>query len=56
VTLRGAIGSLAPAIVASLHRSRADRVFICVAESPQAAAATQADLETLLEQDGESHL
>jgi transcription-repair coupling factor (superfamily II helicase) len=54
--LGGAIGSLAPAVVASLHRSRPDRVFICVAASPQAAAATQADLETLLEQEGESHL
>jgi transcription-repair coupling factor (superfamily II helicase) len=54
--LGGALGSLAPAVVASLHRTRPDRVFICVAESPQAAAAAHADLETLLERDGESHL
>ncbi|MBM4182685.1 MAG: transcription-repair coupling factor [Gemmatimonadetes bacterium] len=56
VALGGAVGSLAAAVVAALHRARADRVFICVAESPQAAAAAQADLDTLLDRDGESHL
>jgi transcription-repair coupling factor (superfamily II helicase) len=35
---------------------RPDHVFVCVAETPQAAAAAQADLETLLEREGEAHL
>jgi len=56
VTLGGAIGSIAPAVVAALHRMRPERVFICVAETPQGAAAAQADLETLLDREAESHL
>ena len=55
-TLGGAVGSLAPAVVAALHRARLDKVFVCVAETPLGAAAAQADLETLLESEGESHL
>ncbi|MEQ1856025.1 MAG: transcription-repair coupling factor [Longimicrobiales bacterium] len=56
VALGGAVGSLSLAVVATLHRMRSERVFICVADTPQLAAAAQADLEALLERDGESHL
>jgi len=55
-SLGGAVGSLAPAVVAALHGMRPERVFICVAETPQAAAAAHADLEALLDREGESHL
>jgi transcription-repair coupling factor (superfamily II helicase) len=43
-------------VVAALHQIRPERVFVCVAETPQGAAAAQADLEMLLESEGESHL
>ncbi len=54
--LGGSAGSLGAAVVAALHHARPERVFICVAETPQSAAAAQADLETLLEKEGESYL
>ena len=54
--LGGAVGSLALAVVAALHRMRGEHVFICVAETPQGAAAAQADLEALLDREGDAHL
>jgi transcription-repair coupling factor (superfamily II helicase) len=54
--LGGAIGSLGPAVVAALHRSHRERVFVAVAPSPRDAVAVEADLETLLDGDEESHL
>jgi len=52
----GAIGSLAPVVLAALHRARPDRVFVAVTDSPQAAIAAQADIEAVLEREGESYL
>jgi transcription-repair coupling factor (superfamily II helicase) len=54
--LGGAVGSLDSAVVAALHRAHPSRVLIVVTESPQAAVAAQADLEVVLDRDGESHL
>jgi len=56
LVIGGAPGSLAPAIVAALHRASPERVFIAVAESPQAAVAAEADLEAILDRRGESYL
>ena len=56
VVLGGAVGSLGSAVVAALHRANPGRVLIVVAESPQDAIAVQADLEAVLDRDGESHL
>jgi transcription-repair coupling factor (superfamily II helicase) len=55
-TLGGAVGSLASAVVASLHRQSPGRVLIAVAETPQAAVAAQADMEAVLDREDESHL
>jgi len=44
----GAIGSLAPATVAALHRAHPGRVFVAIAESPQDATCLESDLEALL--------
>jgi len=52
----GAIGSLGPVVVAALHRAQAERVFVVVTDSPQAAIAAEADLEAVLDGDAESHL
>jgi transcription-repair coupling factor (superfamily II helicase) len=52
----GAIGSLAPVVLAALHRARPDRVFVAVAETPQGAIAAQADIEAVLDHEGESYL
>jgi transcription-repair coupling factor (superfamily II helicase) len=54
--LGGVIGSLASAVVACLHRQTPGRVLIAVAEDPQAAIAAHADLEVILEREGESYL
>jgi transcription-repair coupling factor (superfamily II helicase) len=54
--LGSTIGSLGSAVVAALHRASPGRVLIAVAESPQAAVAAQADMETVLDREGESHL
>jgi transcription-repair coupling factor (superfamily II helicase) len=54
--LGGAVDSLASAVVASLHREHPGRVFVAVAETPQAAVAAQADMEAMLDREGESHL
>jgi len=54
--LGGAVGSLASAVVAALHREHPARVFIAIVDSPQAAVAAQADLEAVLDREGESHL
>jgi transcription-repair coupling factor (superfamily II helicase) len=54
--LGGAVGSLASAVVAALHRANPGRVLIAVAETPQAAVAAQADMEAVLEREGESYL
>ena len=55
-TVGGAVGSLAPAIVAALHRANPDRVFVAVADSPGAAVAAEADLEAILDLSDASHL
>jgi len=52
----GAIGSLGPVVLAALHRARPDRVFVAVADSPQSAIAAQADIEAVLDREGESYL
>ena len=54
--LGGAIGSLAPAVVAALHRAHPDRVFITVTDSPGAAVAAEADLEAVVDGLDESYL
>ena len=54
--LGGAIGSLETAVVAVLHLAHPERVFVAVAESPRDAISVEADLETLLDGDEESHL
>jgi transcription-repair coupling factor (superfamily II helicase) len=54
--LGGAVGSLAPIVVAALHSVRPDRVFVAVADGPQAAIAAQADIEAVLDRTGESFL
>ena len=54
--LGGTIGSLAPAVVAALHRAHPDRVFIAVADSPGAALAAEADLEAVVDGIEESYL
>lgn len=54
--LGGAVGSLGAVAVAALHRANPERVFVVVAESPQDAVAVEADLETVMESDEESHL
>jgi transcription-repair coupling factor (superfamily II helicase) len=54
--LGGAIGSLGTAVVAALHEMHPGRVFVVVAETPQAAVEVEADLEALLDGDGDSHL
>ena len=54
--LGGAIGSLETAVVAVLHLAHPERVFVAVAESPRDAMSVEADLETLLDGDEESHL
>ncbi len=54
-TVGGARGSAASAIVAALHHAVPDRVLVAVANGPTAAVQLEADLETLLEQEG-SHL
>ncbi|MCZ6795378.1 MAG: hypothetical protein O7J95_17370, partial [Planctomycetota bacterium] len=54
--LGGAVGSLAAAVLASLHRAHPDRVFIAVAETPQGAVEAEADLEAVLDREGESYL
>ena len=50
------MGSLPAAVIAALHRANPDRAFVALAETPQAAAAAEADLEAILERSGESHL
>jgi transcription-repair coupling factor (superfamily II helicase) len=52
----GAIGSLAPLVVAALHRARPERVFVAVVDTPQEAIAAQADIEAVLDREGESYL
>ncbi|HET9948972.1 MAG TPA: hypothetical protein VFQ22_08630, partial [Longimicrobiales bacterium] len=52
----GCVGSLRSAVVAWLHQARPDRVFVVVAESPQAAAEIQADMEAILDGAGEALL
>ncbi|MGB1841135.1 MAG: transcription-repair coupling factor [Longimicrobiales bacterium] len=47
----GAIGSLGPASVATLHRAHPGRVFVAVAESPRDAISVENDLEALLGDD-----
>ena len=54
--LGGAVGSLGPAVVASLHRAHPERVFVAIAETPRDAVAVEADLEAILDGMGESHL
>ena len=54
--LGGAVGSLGSAFVAALHRASPGRVLIAVAETPQAAVAAQADMEAVLDREGESYL
>jgi transcription-repair coupling factor (superfamily II helicase) len=54
--LGGAVGSLASAVVAALHRASPARVLLAVAETPQAAVAAQADMEAVLDREGESYL
>jgi transcription-repair coupling factor (superfamily II helicase) len=54
--LGGAVGSLGSAVVAALHRASPRRVLIAVAETPQAAIAAQADMEAVLDREGESYL
>jgi transcription-repair coupling factor (superfamily II helicase) len=49
-------GSLGPVVVAALHRARPDRVFVVVADTPQSAVAAQADIEAVLDREGESYL
>ena len=56
LALGGAIGSLAPAVVAALHRAHPGRVFVAIAESPGDAVAVEADLEALLDGEEESHM
>lgn len=56
LALGGAVGSLAPAVVAALHRAHPTRVFVAVAETPADAVAVEADLEALLDGGEESHL
>jgi hypothetical protein len=55
-TLGGTVGSLASAVVAALHREHPGRVLIAVAETPQDAVAAQADMEAVLDREGESYL
>jgi transcription-repair coupling factor (superfamily II helicase) len=43
-------------VLAALHRAQPDRVFVAVADSPQAAIAAQADIEAVLDREGESYL
>jgi transcription-repair coupling factor (superfamily II helicase) len=52
----GAIGSLASVVLAALHRARPERVFVAVADSPNEAIAAQADIEAVLDREGESFL
>ena len=56
LVLGGAVGSLAPAVIAALHRENPARTFVVVAASPQDAISAEADLEAVLDGDGESHL
>jgi len=53
-TIGGAIGSLAPATVATLRRAHPGRVFVAVAESPRDAISVENDLEALLGDEDES--
>jgi transcription-repair coupling factor (superfamily II helicase) len=55
LVLGGARGSSGIAAAAALHETVPDRIFIVVAADPRAAAAAEADLETLLGH-GESYL
>ena len=55
LTVGGAVGSLATAIVAALHETAAERTFVVVVADPAQALAAEADLETLLGRDA-SHL
>ncbi|MDH3205104.1 MAG: transcription-repair coupling factor [Gemmatimonadota bacterium] len=52
----GATGSLASVVLAALHRARPERVFVAIADSPQEAIAVQADIEAVLDREGESYL
>ena len=54
--LGGAVGSVGPAVVASLHRDHPERVFVIVTESPRDAVAVEVDLEAVLDGTDESHL
>ncbi len=56
LVLGGAVGSLGSAVVAALHRDHPGRVLVAVAETPQAAVAAQADLEAVLDREGDSLL
>lgn len=47
----GVYGSAGSALVAALHRALTDRVMVVIARSPRAAAALEADLEVLLDED-----
>ncbi|MEX0837766.1 MAG: transcription-repair coupling factor [Gemmatimonadota bacterium] len=56
LTLGGVRGALGPAVVAALHEAAPERIFVYIAEDPQAASAAEADLEVLLGTDGAAHL
>jgi transcription-repair coupling factor (superfamily II helicase) len=49
--LGGVVGSATSATVAALHRARPDRILVAVLPDPRAAAAVEADLESLLGDD-----
>ncbi|HEU0013217.1 MAG TPA: transcription-repair coupling factor [Longimicrobium sp.] len=51
VLATGLAGSAPVIMVASLHRVRAERIFLLVAEGPEAAELATADLESLLGED-----
>jgi transcription-repair coupling factor (superfamily II helicase) len=54
--LGGLRGSSATVVLAALHRRHPERVFVALAQGPREAAATEADLETLLGAEGASRL
>ncbi len=54
--LGGARGSLAAVVLAALHRGRPERTFVVVTDGPQSAIAAQADIEAVLDREGESYL
>ncbi|MFQ5536083.1 MAG: transcription-repair coupling factor [Gemmatimonadota bacterium] len=56
LTVGGLFGAAPAALAAALHRRLPERVLVVVASSPQAAAALEADFESLLGEQAPVHL